>query len=78
MAKGKNQYVVPTQGGWGVKSEGSSKLTVKTDTKAEAVKIGTSIAKNQQSELTILGGNGKIQNKNSFGNDPNPPKDKKH
>jgi hypothetical protein len=78
MSKGKNQYVVPTKEGWGVKSEGSSKLTVKTETKAEAVKIGTTIAKNQRSELTILGGNGKIQNKNSFGNDPNPPKDKKH
>jgi len=23
MAKGKNQYVVPTQGGWGVKGEGN-------------------------------------------------------
>lgn len=77
MAKGKNQYVVPTKEGWGVRSEGSNKLTVKTDTKAEALNIGTTIAKNQQSELTILKGNGKIQNKNSFGNDPNPPKDKK-
>lgn len=78
MSKGKNQYVVPTKDGWGVRSEGSSKLTVKTSTKAEALKAGTSIAKNQQSELTILKKDGKIQNKNSFGNDPNPPKDKKH
>ncbi len=54
MAKGKNQYVVPTRGGWGVRGEGSSKMTVKTDTKSEALKTGTSIAKNQQSELTIL------------------------
>jgi hypothetical protein len=29
------------------------------------------------SELTILKGNGKIQNKNCFGGDPHPPKDKK-
>lgn len=28
MAKGKNQYLVPTQGGWGVKDEGISKLTI--------------------------------------------------
>lgn len=41
MAKGKNQYVVPTQGGWGVRSEKSDRLTVKTETKAEAVKIAT-------------------------------------
>lgn len=78
MAKGKNQYVVPTKDGWGVRGEGSSKLTVKTDTKSEALKIGTSIAQNQHSELTILKKDGKIQNKNSFGNDPFPPRDKKH
>ena len=77
MAKGKNQYVVPIQDGWGVRSEKSERLTVKTRTKAESVKIATIIAKNQQSELTILKSDGKIQNKNSFGNDPCPPKDKK-
>lgn len=73
----KNQYVVPAQGGWGVRSENSDRLTVKTETKAEAVKIATSIAKHQHSELTILGSDGKIQNKNSFGNDPFPPRDKR-
>ena len=78
MSKGKNQYVVPTEDGWGVRGEGNSKITVKTDTKAEALKLGTQIAKNQQSELTILKKNGRIQNKNSFGNDPFPPRDKKH
>jgi hypothetical protein len=51
-------------------------LTVKTDTKVDALKIGKKIAKNQQ--LTILGKDGKIQNKNSYGNDPFPPKDNKH
>lgn len=78
MAKGKNQYIVPTQGGWGVKGEGNSKLTAKTDNKTDALKIGKEIAKNQQSELIILGKNGKIQNKNSYGNDPFPTKDNKH
>jgi len=49
-----------------------------TDNKADALKIGKEIAKNQQSELTILGKDGKIQNKNGYGNDPFPPKDNKH
>lgn len=35
MAKGKNQYVVPTQDGWDVRSEKGERLTVKTETKAE-------------------------------------------
>jgi hypothetical protein len=78
MSKGKNQYIVPIKDGWGVKGERNSKLTAKTDTKAEAIKIGTKIAKNQHSELTILKKDGKIQNKNSYGNDPFPPRDKKH
>ncbi|MGL4630792.1 MAG: DUF2188 domain-containing protein [Leadbetterella sp.] len=78
MAKGKNQYVVPTKDGWGVKGQGSTKLTVKTHTKKDALKIGKEIAKNQQSELTILGKDGRIQNKNSYGNDPFPPEDNKH
>jgi hypothetical protein len=78
MAKGKNQHVIPTEGGWGVKGEGNSKLTAKTATKAEAQQIAREIAINQQSELVIHGKDGKIQNKNSYGNDPFPPRDKKH
>lgn len=48
MAKGKNQYVVPTKDGWGVKGEGNSKLTAKTYTKADALKIGKEIAKKSE------------------------------
>ena len=51
---------MPTKDGWGLKGQGNSKLTTKTDTKADALKIGKEIAKNQQSELTILGKDGKI------------------
>lgn len=74
---GKNQYVVPVGKDWGVRGEKNTKLTKKTSTKAEAIGIAKEIAKNQQSELTILKRDGKIQNKNSYGNDPNPPKDTK-
>lgn len=74
---GRNQYVVPTENGWAVKGEKSKKATKNFDTKVKAVERATQIAQNQKSELTILKKNGKIQNKNSFGNDPNPPKDKK-
>jgi len=74
----KNQHVVPTKTGWGVRGEGNDKLTAKTDTKLEAEKIARDIAINQKSEVVIHGKNGKIQDKDSYGNDPNPPKDKKH
>ena len=36
------------------------------------------IAKNQESELYIQDSKGKIRSKDSYGNDPCPPKDKEH
>lgn len=72
---GKNQHVVPnSNGGWNVKGAGNSKATAHTDTKAEAEKIAREIAKNQGSELFIHGQDGKIQHRDSYGNDPFPPK----
>jgi len=74
----KTQHVVPAkQGGWNVKKGGATKATVHTSTKAEAEKIAKELAKKQKAELVIHGKDGKIQNANSYGNDPCPPKDKK-
>lgn len=75
MSKGKNQHVVPHQGGgWAVKGAGNSKATIVTETKKEAQAAGKSIAQNQGSELVVHGKDGKIQGSNSYGNDPHPPK----
>jgi hypothetical protein len=49
-----------------------------TETKKEAVEVAREIARNNHSELVIHGKDGKIQDKDSYGNDPVPPKDKKH
>lgn len=71
----KNQHVTPhPSGGWQVKGSGNSKATKRASTQAEAVKIARSIAINQKSELLIHGENGRIREKNSYGNDPFPPK----
>lgn len=72
-----NQHVVPNSNGkgWAVKGAGNSKATKITSTKAEAVKIAKTIAKNQHSELIEHGRDGKIISKDSFGNDPIPPRD---
>jgi len=78
MSTSKNQHIVPNNGKWSVKGEGNSKATSTHETKTEAVKAGTEIAKNQKAELVIHGRNGRIQDKDSYGNDPCPPKDKKH
>ena len=77
MAK-KNQHVVPTSDGhWGVRGEGNSKLTRKAPTQSEAINIATNISKNQNSEVVIHGRDGRIRDKESHGNDPCPPKDEK-
>lgn len=78
MSKGKNQHVVPRTDGWAVKSEGSSKASVIKPTQEKAIKEAVKIAKNQKSEVVIHGRDGKIRDKDSYGNDPNPPKDKQH
>lgn len=67
---GKNQHVTPHPDGWQVKGAGNSKATAVTKTQAEANEIAKEIAKNQQSEVLIHGRDGKIRDKNSYGNDP--------
>ncbi len=71
---GKNQHIVKHPEGWAVKGAGNEKATIVTSTQAEAIKIGREIAINQQSELIIHGIDGKIREKNSYGNDYFPPK----
>lgn len=72
---GKNQHVTPhPDGGWQVKAAGNSKATIKTDTQSEAIDIARRIARNQESELVIHRPNGQIRDRDSFGNDPFPPR----
>lgn len=72
---GKNQHVTPNpNGGWQVKGEGNTRATALTSTQAEAIEFATNIARSQQSELFIHGKDGRIRERNSYGNDPYPPK----
>ncbi|EHQ88277.1 DUF2188 domain-containing protein [Desulfosporosinus youngiae] len=76
---GKNQWVSPRGNGkWGVHGEGNERDTKQFENKKDAIDYGKAIAKNQGSELIIQGGNGRIQSKDSYGKDPNPPKDTEH
>jgi hypothetical protein len=77
-SKGKNQWVVRVGDQWGVRGEGNSKLTRVTDTQKEAINIATDIAMNQHSEVIVQNRQGLIRSKDSYGNDPNPPKDTEH
>jgi uncharacterized protein YdaT len=75
MANNRNQHVVPNSGGgWAVKGEKAERATAILPTKQEAVDRGREIARNQGVELVVHGKNGQIQNKDSHGKDPFPPK----
>lgn len=76
MAK-KSNHVVPSTSGWAVKKSGSERASKTFGTKEKAINYGRELSKTERTELYIHKKNGMIQNKNSYGNDPNPPKDKK-
>ena len=71
---GKNQHVVKTEGGWGVRGESNTRNTQNFDTQQAALNRAREIAINQKSELLIHGRDGQIRDKHSYGNDPYPPK----
>lgn len=75
---GKNQHVVPRSGGWAVVSAGSSRAGSTHRTQQAAVQRAIQVAKQQKSEVLTHGRNGQICSKDSYGNDPNPPRDAEH
>jgi len=74
----KNVHVVPKGDQWGVKKEGNQRSSSLHPTQEKARQEAVRIAKNEKSEVVIHRPDGRIRDKDSYGNDPNPPKDKKH
>jgi hypothetical protein len=73
-----NQHVVPHQGDWAVRGEGNSRVTSIHSTQSSAYDAAREIAINNKSEVVIHRPDGTIRDKDSFGNDFCPPKDKKY
>ena len=74
----KNQWVVPHDRGWAVRGEGNSRNTAIFTTQAAAVARAKEIAIRQRSEMIVQGRDGKIRSRDSYGNDPFPPRDSEH
>lgn len=70
-----NQHVVPNGKNWQVKAEKATKATKNFNTQKAAIAYAKDIAKNQKSELVIHGKDGRIRDKDSYGNDSCPPRD---
>ena len=71
---GKNQHVVPHNGKWAVRGVGNSRVTRTYDTQRQAHLAARAIAIKEKSEVVIHRPNGQIRDKDSYGNDPFPPK----
>ena len=74
MANTNNHHVVPHDGGRASRREWSERVSAKFDNQAEAINYARDHAKYDQWELFVHGRNGQIRERNTYGNDPFPPK----
>lgn len=73
----KDIHVVPHESGWAVRREGGDRASSVHDTKADAMEQARDQGRRDHVEVVEHGRDGRIQGSNSYGNDPNPPKDTK-
>jgi len=79
--KGANVFVVRSQkepGKFTVKQAGNPTPLTPPTTQANAIAKAIPMAKANRGEVVIQGRDGKFRDSDSYGNDPNPPKDRKH
>lgn len=70
-------HVTPREDGWAVMREGNQRASSVHSTQKEAEKAGREAARKDQTEFLLHNRQGQIRERDSYGNDPNPPKDKR-
>ena len=78
MGDKRDIHVVPHSGGWATKKEGSQRAGVVTGTQRAAIEKAREQAIRERVEVVIHRKDGTIRDSDSYGNDPFPPRDKKH
>lgn len=74
----RRQHVVPDQHGrWSVRKAGADRATRAFDTQSDAVAYAREAAKKLGGELYIHRKDGTIRERDTYGNDPFPPKEKR-
>jgi hypothetical protein len=71
---GKNQWVVQHGDQWAQRGEGNDKVTRVFERQSDAIEAARDTARRERSELIIQGEDGKIRERNSYGDGPFPPK----
>jgi uncharacterized protein YdaT len=69
-----NQHIVRRGAQWAIRAENATRDTRVVEKQSEAIECGRQIARNQASELIIHRRDGRIRARDSYGNDPFPPK----
>lgn len=67
-------HTVPHGDGWANRREGAKSVSRTFETKAPAEKAGRETARRDKTEHLIHNRDGQISERNSYGNDPNPPR----
>lgn len=78
MSKKRDIHVVPHADGWATRREGSDRAGSVSDTQSRAIDKARDQAQRERVEVVIHRRDGRIRDSDSYGNDPNPPKDRKH
>jgi len=78
MSNKRNIHVVSREDGWAVRREGANRDSSHHDRKADAMGAARDTARRERVEVVEHGRNGRIQDSDSYGNDPHPPTDRKH
>ena len=74
MAKKPAIHTVPYSGGWANRREGAARVSKVFATKAAAQAAGRETARRERTEHIIHKKDGEIGSRNSYGNDPHPPR----
>ena len=74
MTEKRNIHTVPTENGWANRREGGQRASSTHETKAAAQADGRAAAKKDSVEHLVHKKDGTIGERNSYGNDPHPPK----
>lgn len=69
-----NVHIVPRNGEWAVVRENAERDSSHHGTQAEAIEAGRNTARREGVEILIHRPNGQIRDRDSYGNDPYPPK----
>ncbi len=74
----KNRHVVPHGNDWAVRKEGASRVSSTHPTQQAAIDSTKQGAIRDHAEVVIHRPDGRIRDKDSYGNDPCPPRDNQH